>query len=225
MLDRAEAFARSNGGTKVTAFVPDEFPSGRPFIEGHGYRETRRLFESVLEVAKVRESDVEVARGRVHESGLRVVTLTELGDTDEARRMLHAVTAECDLDEPATAEYGGLEWDDYRRAVFEASWFRPEGVFIALDGQEWAGIHIIGPMEDSPVADMNTDFTGVRRPYRGQGLATALKLLGVGYARETGGTRILTHNDSANAPMLAVNQKLGFVARSGLLMMSKEFSQ
>ena len=34
---------------------------------------------------------------------------------------------------------------------------------------------------------------------------------------------IMTHNDSTNAPMLAVNQKLGFVARSGLLFMTKEF--
>lgn len=223
LLRRSEAFALSNGATKVTAFVPDEYPSGRPFTESHGYRETRRLFESVLSVASVDDSETERTVARAIADGLTFQTLADLGDTEAERRRLHAVTVECDLDEPATAEYGGLEWGDYCRSVFEAEWYRPEGVFVAKRGDEWAGVHVIGPMTGSPVADMTTDFTGVRRPFRGKGLATVLKRLGVRYALHTGGTRILTHNDSTNVPMLAVNQKLGFVARSGLLFMTKEF--
>jgi RimJ/RimL family protein N-acetyltransferase len=51
----------------------------------------------------------------------------------------------------------------------------------------------------------------VLRAYRGRSLALALKLRGIAYARSRGMAEIQTVNDMANAPMLALNRKLGFV--------------
>lgn len=53
-------------------------------------------------------------------------------------------------------------------------------------------------------------MTGVRRDRRGRGLAYAVKLDSLRQARELGLDTMLTANDLENAPMLAVNRKLGF---------------
>src|SRR5262249_13853261 len=53
-------------------------------------------------------------------------------------------------------------------------------------------------------------MTATRRDRRGRGLATLAKTASAGRAAEVGITRIVTGNDRGNAPMLAINRKLGF---------------
>jgi hypothetical protein len=53
-------------------------------------------------------------------------------------------------------------------------------------------------------------FTGVARPYRRQGVATALKLRSIEYARRHGYRTIRAWNRPVHAAMLALNDKLGF---------------
>jgi hypothetical protein len=47
-------------------------------------------------------------------------------------------------------------------------------------------------------------------------VAQALKLLAIRCARRYGAVYIRTHNDSENAPMLAINRKLGYQPQPGL---------
>jgi RimJ/RimL family protein N-acetyltransferase len=53
-------------------------------------------------------------------------------------------------------------------------------------------------------------FTGTLREYRGRGLALAVKLATTRWAAEHGITQISTDNDETNAPMLAINRRLGY---------------
>ena len=57
-----------------------------------------------------------------------------------------------------------------------------------------------------------TQMTTVRRDRRGRGLAFAVKVGSLRRARAAGLRTMLTANDLGNAPMLAVNHKLGFEA-------------
>lgn len=224
LAQAGEAFAQNHGAVSLTAFVPEDDPRGRGFAESRGYALARHLFESTMDVDTTSDAEIEAETAAVAAaSGVRYTTLAALGQTTETEDLVYEIGTECDLDEPGTQEYGPVSREDYQRLLFSAPWFRPEGVIVALDGDHWAGIHVLGPLADSEVADFTVDFTGVRRPYRGKGLARALKLLGVKYARSQGGTRLITHNDSTNAAMLAVNRRLGYVPRPGILMMKKEF--
>ncbi|MGQ9699523.1 MAG: GNAT family N-acetyltransferase [Candidatus Bipolaricaulaceae bacterium] len=54
-------------------------------------------------------------------------------------------------------------------------------------------------------------LTGVRREHGGKGVAMALKLQVIRYAREKGYTRIKTWNATTNLPIVVLNEKLGFV--------------
>ncbi len=53
----------------------------------------------------------------------------------------------------------------------------------------------------------------------------ALKLCGIAYAREHGGTSIKTWNDSPNTAMISINQQLGFVRKVGWIIFLKDFEQ
>lgn len=53
-------------------------------------------------------------------------------------------------------------------------------------------------------------MTGTRPEHRGRGLATLAKREVLGALSEAGVTRCFTGNDAANAPMLAVNEALGY---------------
>lgn len=226
LVEAGEEFARANSAQSATAFVPEDDPDGPDFAKRRGYAVARHLFESVMSVDLHNNEDIDAeAESVAQATGLRFTNLAEIGQTPATEDLIYEIGAECDLDEPGTQEFGLLSRDDYQRLVIEAPFFTPDGVILALDGDTWAGIHILGPLEDSDVADFTVDFTGVRRPYRSKGVARALKLLGVKHARSKGGTRLITHNDSTNAAMLAVNQRLGYQPRPGLLLMKKEFAQ
>jgi mycothiol synthase len=218
LADAVEAHALSHGATKLTAFCPEREPTGIRFCERRGYSLGRTFFASVLHLDEFDRSAFPA--GLPH--GLRLTTLTELGDTEENRRRLYDVNRECDEDEPGSLEFGLYAWEDYVRNTLTAPWFTPDGAFIALDGDEWAGIHVLGPWDMGGPNDMSTDFTGVRRPWRGRGLALALKLAGIDWARSLGRRRLLTQNDSTNAGMLAINDRLGFRREPGMHAMNKE---
>ncbi len=67
-------------------------------------------------------------------------------------------------------------------------------------------------------------MTGVVASYRGRKIALALKLLAIRYAWSHGAKTIRTHNDSLNAPMLAINRKLGYQPQSGKYRLRKEIA-
>lgn len=50
----------------------------------------------------------------------------------------------------------------------------------------------------------------MKREYRGRGIATALKVRTVEYARGRGYRQIRTENEIHNAPMIAINDRFGF---------------
>ena len=75
-------------------------------------------------------------------------------------------------------------------------------IFIAeTSDKEWIAM----------VHDLDWNFTGVHPNYRKRGLATAVKVQMLTVARARGIERLHTENHADNAPMLAVNRKLGFI--------------
>ncbi|HWG84375.1 MAG TPA: GNAT family N-acetyltransferase, partial [Deinococcales bacterium] len=145
-------------------------------------------------------------------SGLRIASMAELAG-EEGWARLHELLGDAMRDEPNVAEQQEPGLDDFKREVVGNPYFPPEQTLVALDGERWAattGLMLKGNPEDA-----YTWQTAVRREYRGRGLARALKVLSIERARAAGVTRMSTNNDSRNAPMLRVNDSLGYARRPG----------
>ena len=105
----------------------------------------------------------------------------------------------------------------WRAETLDAPGALPDLSLVALDGDEvigWSGLVALGGEEG--VAE--NLLTGVRRAARGRGVATALKLEQARRAKLAGLRRIETVNDEENAPMRAVNARLGFQAEPAWLL-------
>ncbi len=85
---------------------------------------------------------------------------------------------------------------------------------MAADGDRVIGLGAVGYF--AATNSMYNMITGVHPDYRGRKIALALKLLTLRYAKQAGAAYIRTNNDSENAPMLALNRKLGYVPETGM---------
>ncbi len=78
---------------------------------------------------------------------------------------------------------------------------------IALDGDKWIGLGAVGEFYSGTHVNA---ITGVLREYRGRKIGLALKLLGIEFAKSRGAKELRTQNHGTNAPMLAINKRLGY---------------
>lgn len=207
LYDAAWAFAQEHGVSRIKSGIRDNCPGCLRFAERRGYTIDRHIFDSTLEVLSFDETPYAGTVEAVEQSGIRFFSLGDL-DVDEAvERQLYTLNIGVAQDIPG--------WDDppppfeeFRKWVFTTEHYRPDGQIIAADGDRWVGMAALGHYRelDSAVNMM----TGVERDYRGRKIALALKLLANRTARRWGVKSILTNNDSQNAPMLAINRKLGY---------------
>jgi ribosomal protein S18 acetylase RimI-like enzyme len=102
-----------------------------------------------------------------------------------------------------------------------AHWLTLESYWIVVDGVT-AGCAAFVPHVDfaedlqdgqENVPQQGTLYiqsTGLLPPYRGQGLGKQVKEWQIEYARRGGFRRVVTNCRESNAPMIAINRKVGF---------------
>ncbi len=95
----------------------------------------------------------------------------------------------------------------------------PEGFYVAVKGEEFIGLsHVLSSQKG---ISLYQGLTGVKPQYRRQGIGLAMKIRGIAYAKATGHAIIRTENDAKNIPMLAMNERLGFVRKPDVITFEK----
>lgn len=209
------------------AFVREDQAVALGMLERRGFLEVRRVWGSVLNLAHFDPSRFEAPETLLRRSGLTLHSFAEL-DSSAFRRAFYAFSSEVRLDIPRSAPPTPLGYEFWEAQVLEAPNYLPEAAFFALashsSGTE--GANITGYSNLARGVDpeqVETWLTLVRRSARGRGVALALKLAGLRWALEQGYKRVHTDNDATNAPMLRVNEKLGFVRQTGFVRLLKTF--
>lgn len=145
----------------------------------------------------------------VENSNIQIKSLAELIQLDsEWQRHLYDLDAILTGDIPTLQPITFITFEEYVRQFLEGALFLPEGMFVALDGEQYIGISIL----EKDLADpthLNTGLTGVKREYRRRGIATALKVKALEFAKAYGALTIETGNEENN-PMFQINLQLGF---------------
>jgi len=202
--------ARQYGATHLESRVSENDAGSTRFAQKRGFQVERHTFVSTLDLASFDEKCFETLRERV--SGFSFFSLAEAGLTGENKRRLYTLNRATALDNPGN--HGTFpEYDTFEMNIFNAAWFRADTQILAADGDQWVGLAALS-IDDEQRYAYNA-FTGVLRDYRGRGLAQALKLHTILLAKRAGMRYIRTDNDSQNAPVLAVNRKLGYQPESG----------
>jgi RimJ/RimL family protein N-acetyltransferase len=218
-----EEQARRMGAKMVTTEVRDDSPESRLFAEKRGFVETAHDIQMVLELACFDDTPYTHIISGLAAQGFRFTTMEELGNDEVAQRKLFELNNTVSATQPGhegVASWGSL--DDFQHQVCQMGWYKPAGQFVVIDTStgEWIAMSAITRFEDTDHA--YNLFTGVAPLYRGRKLAQAVKVLALRYAREKLDVdRVRTNHNADNAPMIAIDHKLGYVPVIGTFRMQK----
>ncbi len=211
---------------ELVAFAPGDDGDSLAWAQNRGYRLDLERSEAVLDLKSWDDEaflgHLDQVQGAGAEDGVKLtVLLTEEPLPLGLLRGVYAVEADASQDEPGFD--GGIpsweEWlDEFRRSG------STKVLALAMGGED--GKRVVGVSQVSmpavPGAGAHTNFTGVRRDYRGRGIALALKVLTIEAVRARGIETMTANNDSANLPMLAVNRRLGYRILPGPRRLKKD---
>jgi GNAT superfamily N-acetyltransferase len=204
--------------------VKESEAGGVAFAKRIGAVELRREWESRLDVASFDPSPFAAAPRRAAEAGVRITTLADELKTDpNAVRRAYELHETARLDVPSIDPPTPGPYERFEDDVLRSPYALPEAHFLAIRDGRYVAECSMG--KEGTVPDViYQHLTGVLRDERGKGIATALKLCTIEYARRAGLREIRTWNASINRPMLAINEALGFAKQPAWITFGKELS-
>lgn len=208
-FDRVEEYSRRSGAEVLRTAAPEVDRTLIDLLARRGYRIDRRQRHWELDLVANRErlkEMAEVTRARMAAQHVRLLTLADDEDPDRYRQ-LYELDEEGELDVPSTVPHVAQSFDAFMK-WFDDPGLHPERLWIAREGGRIVGLSVLSypPIR----GHVSTDWTTTLRSVRGRGIARALKLETVLQAIELGIQRVRTDNDSENAPILHLNEQMGY---------------
>jgi GNAT superfamily N-acetyltransferase len=214
----AEAFALAQGAANLKTDTRENDAAALRFLTKRGFAIDRHLFESTLDLEGFDEAPFSACIAALEDAGIRFRSLADFDNSPQARRKLYEVNRTTSQQTPGYSSVF-MPFEEFEKEVCGSEWFRPAGQLVAVDGEEFIALSAVRLYPES--GGSYNLITGVLEPYRGRKIALALKLLAIRYARANGARSMRTHNDSQNAPMLAINRKLGYQPQPGKYFLRK----
>jgi GNAT superfamily N-acetyltransferase len=213
LLGELQRLADALGTPALDVEVRDDDPDSLSWTEEQGFREIGRSVRLALDLTAVEEPPLDPP------DGIEIVTWAERPELAEG---IYEVACEAYPDEPGSGDaemepFEGWLWQD-----MQGSGDRADAVFVALAGGKVAGYAKLS-MSVRPGYVMH-DMTGVRRAFRGRGIASALKRAEIAWAKREGFQTLETFNDELNAPIRALNEKHGYRPATGSVTLRRPAS-
>ena len=216
--------AEATGSLKLEGYAAEDQLEMIEALERAGFERDR--LEKVWELDLQQRGDQLVrdaneARTDAAKAGIELLTVADWNDS-QAMTKLHALDDSTRKDIPTTFPILPESLEDFTRRAGAPD--RPHDVWwIALAGDRPVAMSYlrIGPVRGNAW----TGYTCCHSEYRGRGLARAVKLQSLAQAAERGLLFVYTDNDSENAPMLHINEKLGYRPRPGFVSLLKRVSE
>lgn len=137
------------------------------------------------------------------------VEIVVWADRPELGRGIYGVACEAYPDVPGREEEAMKSFEEWLALDMGGPNDRPEAVFVALADDDVVGYSKLHLSDARPTVAAN-DMTGVRRAWRGRGIAGALKRAQLVWAQEHGYERLETANETRNVPIQRLNERLGY---------------
>jgi GNAT superfamily N-acetyltransferase len=214
---------RPRGATRIRSGTKESMTDGVAFLAHRGFVETKRDWESRLFLKEFDFGRFGGARERIERAGIRISTLKdEMARDPEAAHKAFELINEVHHDVPSADPPTPLDEPTWRKRSLEGPTALPDAFFVAIDGGgRYLGVSELGRAAEDPTF-LWQGLTGTRRDARGKGIAMALKLETVRYAKERGFDHVKTWNDQRNRPMLSINEALGFEKQPAWIQFQKD---
>ena len=193
-------WAAERGRTTLEGWIHDSDPDGRDFALSRGFAEASRDARIALDLTAIEPPPAEPP------PGIEIVTWAERPDL---ARGLYEVALECYPDIPGEEDVAVEPFEEWLAHDMGGPSDRPEATFVALAEGEvvgYAKFHLSGAQPR--VA--HHDLTGVKRAWRGRGIAGALKRTQIAWAKAQGYEGLETANELRNEPIRRLNERLGY---------------
>ncbi|HET9287174.1 MAG TPA: GNAT family N-acetyltransferase [Gaiella sp.] len=194
LAEAADAHLARLGIRRTRAGSLDE-PAARALARRRGFAELGASTVSAVDPRTVEPLPVP--------SDVALVPFAELDDPVP----VYELDLEVSKDIP-NEEYDAMELEQWIAEFWKTPLVDEDASLAAFVDGRLAAVTMI--RVDRPSGRAKNDLAGVRAPYRGRGLAAVIKSHSLRRAAELGATIALTDNDETNAPMLAVNTRLGY---------------
>lgn len=219
-LDLLEPFAAADGAELLMTGTREGEDDEYAALVARGYREERRSKSWELDLAANRETiDAMTAssRDRMRAEGIEITTIDRIADPEKWRK-LHAMVEASIQDIPTTVPHAPESLESFMRWMSSPG-MHADRFWVAREGSAIVGMSVL----DYPpgVGNVWTDFTGTSRSVRGRGIARALKCETVSQAIDLGVARVRTNNDGQNAPILHLNEEMGYTRIPGWIQLLK----
>jgi GNAT superfamily N-acetyltransferase len=223
-FDVLEPYATKDGAYILMAGTLEGFDDEYATLAARGYKEERRSKSWELDLAANREkldAMTAAARERMRAEGVEITTIDRVADPDKWRK-LHELCEASIQDIPTTVPHPPESFESFMKWMSSPG-LHADRLWVAREGQAIVGMSVL---EYPPgVGNVWTDYTGTSRSVRGRGVARALKCETVTQAIALGVRHVRTNNDGQNAPILHLNEEMGYTRIPGHIQMHKKVGE
>ncbi|HET7182735.1 MAG TPA: GNAT family N-acetyltransferase [Candidatus Limnocylindrales bacterium] len=202
LLEAIGGVARANGKPELYGRTTGDRPEAIRFLERRGFREVERMKVVRLDLAGHEPPAIDPPAG---------ITITSLEARPDLAGHLYEVAVEALPDIPGDGRMDPGTPEEFLVRDVDRSPMPKGGYAVAVDDESGTvvGYSNLMLVANNPRLAWH-GMTAVRRAWRGRGIAGSLKRATISWAVANGLDAIETANDVDNAPMRAVNRRLGY---------------
>jgi GNAT superfamily N-acetyltransferase len=200
-------WALASAQTAADGTIDEGDAASLAWAERRGFTELGRNSTLRLDLSSMQSPEIDPPAG---------ITISSLATAPEAIHGMYEVACEAYPDIPGEECSVMASFEKWRDNDIDGASDRAEATFVALAGDEVVGYAKLSLSEALPDIAFH-DITGVKRAWRGRGIAGALKRAEIAWAIDGSYKVLKTFNEERNAPIRALNERHGYVVEPGTI--------
>ena len=202
-------WVQERGCVTLETTVAEDDEATLTWVHRRGFREVGRQSRLVLDLSAIEAPAVDPPEG---------VEIVSWADRPDLTAALYEVACEAYPDVPGQDEHRMDSFETWLSKDMRGESDRPDATFIALAEGAVAGYAKLS-LSSSDSTSAQHDMTGVKRAFRGRGIAGALKRAEIAWAKQAGYEALETDNEVRNEPIRRLNEQHGYEVRPGVVIL------